>query len=100
MIDSSAVTPGAMPTGTRLGKAGLARSVRTYRADGALASLVIAISILVIIWDLFITLLRSMVFTARDAVRYRLIRGSYNTVMYRWRWRIQEKLQLVLRRRR
>jgi len=40
------------------------------------------------------------VFTARDAVRYRLIRGSYNTVMYRWRWRIQEKLQLVLRRRR
>jgi len=76
------------------------RSVRRYRADGALAWLVIAISMLVIIWEPFFTALRSIVFTARDALRYRLIRGSYDTVMYRWRWRIQEKLQLVLRRRR
>lgn len=59
---------------------------------------VILFTMFVIVWDLTFTSMRSSILTIRDLVRYRLVRGTYHTVAYKWRWRIVEKFRLMTRR--
>jgi hypothetical protein len=68
-------------------------------SDNAAAWAVILVTIFVIVWDALFSSTRSTVLTVRDIVRYRLIRGTYHTVAYKWRWRVVEKVRLLLRRR-
>jgi hypothetical protein len=60
---------------------------------------VILITIVVIVWDPVVSAIESTTLTIFDVVRYRIIRGGYNVVMYRWRWRIVEKVRLMWRQR-
>jgi hypothetical protein len=59
------------------------------------ARAVILITIFVIVWDLVFSSARSTLMTVRDLVRYRLVRGTYHTVAYKWRWRVVEKFRLM-----